>query len=97
MSDYSLEEFFDGENKRDYNRIIKMINNLEENKEEYSISYSNDPHLCDNFGYTTTKKYVSISTKYWKYEYTHSCRKFKSNLRMIDIENKIRKYYMLRV
>ena len=90
MSDYSLEAFFNGENKRDYNRIIKMVNSLEKNKEEYKIYYSNEPHLCDNCGYITIKKYVSITTKYWKYEYIYSCKKCKGDLRMIDIDNEIK-------
>lgn len=50
--------------------MIKMINNLEKNKEEYNIYYFNNPYLCNSCGYTITKKSVIIRTNYWNYEYT---------------------------
>ena len=37
MADFSLEAFFNGENKRDYNRILKMIENLKNSKEKYAL------------------------------------------------------------
>lgn len=91
MSDYSLEAFFlNRANKRDYNRIIKMINNLEKNKEEYRVYYSSEHHLCNCCGHVEVKPYVLIKTKYWNYEYTHNCKKCKHELKMIDMETEIK-------
>lgn len=69
--------------------MIKMINNLEKNKEEYNIYYFNNPYLCNSCGYTITKKSVIIRTNYWKYEYTYSYFKCESDLNIIDIEKEI--------
>ncbi|HSQ87201.1 hypothetical protein [Romboutsia sp.] len=90
MSDSSLEAFFNGENKRDYNRIKKIIDNLENSKEMYTIDYSREVYLCDNCGFIGNKKAVSIITKYWRYDYIYNCPKCKDTLRRIDIDNEVK-------
>ena len=89
MADFSLEAFFNGENKRDYNRILKMIENLKNSKEKYDIKYSREVHLCDNCGYIENKRYVSLVTKYWNYNYIYSCPKCKDKLRIIDVNTEV--------
>lgn len=90
MMDYSLESFFNGENKRDYNKIKKMIDKLENNKEKYSISYSREAHLCNECGFIKIMKAICIETKDWNYNYKYSCPKCKGQMRKIEIEDEIK-------
>lgn len=89
MDELSLESLFNGKNKRDYNRIQKMVESLKSNKEKYEIMYSYEVHLCDVCGYIENKAYISIITKYWKYDYLYNCPKCKDKLRKIDIREEV--------
>ncbi len=67
-----------------------MIDKLENNREEYRVSYSGEVYLCDECDFIKTRKAICIETKDWSYNYKYSCPKCKGQMKKIEIEGEIK-------